>query len=136
MNVRLQSETKFSKGNPRIVTSVHRGRKTHRARNMRDTLTSSNSKTVHTSIFSIIIYKSYAVATIRHLGCILPKNYVFIVAFTLNLQRAFVYSITVFLYHHGTIIKLLPLAILVKGICPNLEPPYNARISLLALYLL
>ena len=83
-------------------------------RNMRGTLTSSNSKSVHTLIFTIMLYKSCAIATLKHLEPVPPKNYFHIVAFTFNLQRALFYGITVFL-HYSTTIKLLPPTIFIKG---------------------
>jgi hypothetical protein len=80
---------------------------------MRGTLTSSNLKSVHTSISIIILYKSCAIATFKHLEPVPPKIYVCIVAFTFNLQRALFYSIIMFLYY-STTIKLLPPTILIK----------------------
>ena len=55
---------------------------------MRGTLTSSNSKSVHISISTVILHKSCSVATFKHLELYLPKNYVRIVALTPSLQRA------------------------------------------------
>lgn len=81
---------------------------------MRGTLTSSNLKSVHTSKSTIMLYKSCAIATLKHLEPVLPKNYVRFVAFTFNLQRALFYSITVFL-HYSTTIKLLPPTKFIKG---------------------
>jgi hypothetical protein len=51
---------------------------------------------MYTSIFNIILYNLCAVAPLKHLGRLLSENYVYIVAFTLNLQRAFFHSIRVF----------------------------------------
>src|SRR5438876_5226657 len=83
-------------------------------RNMRGTLTSNNSKSVHTLIFNIILYKSCAVATPKHLGPCPPKNYVRTIAFPPILQRVSFCSVTKFL-HYSTTIKLWPLIILIKG---------------------
>jgi hypothetical protein len=69
---------------------------------------------VHTLVSAIILYKSCAVATPKHLNPFLPKNYVRIVAFAPNLQRAFFYSRTVFL-PYSTTVKLLLLLILIIG---------------------
>ncbi len=81
---------------------------------MRGTLTSSNLKAVHTSISTIILYKPCAIATLKHLEPVPSKNYIHIIAFTFNLQRALFYSITVFL-HYSTTIKLLLPTIFIKG---------------------
>ena len=54
-------------------------------RNMRGTLTSSNSKPVHMSISTVILYKSCSVATFKYIEPYLPKNYVRIVAITPSL---------------------------------------------------
>src|SRR5437762_10251166 len=89
-------------------------------RNMRGTLTSSNSKSVHTLIFNIILYKSCAVATPKHLGPCPPKNYVRIVAFPPILQRVSFCGVTKFL-HYSTTIKLWPLIILIEGSYPSLR---------------
>lgn len=59
-------------------------------------------------IFTIILYKSCTIATLKHLEPFLPKNYIHIVAFTANLQRALFYSKTMFLYY-STTTKLLPI---------------------------
>ena len=82
-------------------------------RNMRGTLTSSNSKSVHTLIFNIILYKSCAVATPKHLGPCPPKNYIRIIAFLPILQRVPFCSVIKFL-HYSTTIKLWPLIILIE----------------------
>ena len=89
-------------------------------RNLRGTLTSSNSKSVHTLIFAIILYKSCTIATLKHLELFLFKNYVRIVAFTTNLQRALVYSKTMFFYY-STTTKLLLLAIFIEECYPSLR---------------
>jgi len=65
-------------------------------------------------IFIIILYKSCTIATLKHLEPFLPKNYIHIVAFTPNLQRALFYSKTMFLYY-STTTKLLLLAIFIEG---------------------
>src|SRR6266487_5678229 len=64
-------------------------------------------------IFTTILCKSCTIATLKHLEPLLPKNYIQIVAFTPNLQRALFYSKTMFLYY-STTTKLLPLAIFIK----------------------
>jgi hypothetical protein len=69
---------------------------------------------VHTSISIIIFYKPCAIATLKHLELVLSKNYIRIITFTFNLQRALFYSITVFL-HYSTTIKLLLPTIFIKG---------------------
>ena len=81
---------------------------------MSGTLTLSNYNSAHTSSFTIILYKSCAVATFEHSGPLLPINYVCIVAFAPNSQRASFYSVTMSL-HYSTTIKLLPLTILILG---------------------
>lgn len=60
------------------------------------------------------LYKSYTIATPKHLEPFLPKNYIRIVAFTPNLHRAFFYSRIDFL-PYSTTVKLLPLLILIIG---------------------
>jgi hypothetical protein len=83
-------------------------------RNIRGTLTSSNLKSVYTSISTIMLYKSCAIATFKYLEPVPLKNYVRIVAFTFNLQRVLFYCLIVFL-HYSITIKLLPPTILIKG---------------------
>ena len=48
-------------------------------RNIRGTLILNNLK------FTIILYKSCTIATLKYLGPLLLKNYVYIIAFTPNL---------------------------------------------------
>ncbi|XTI85404.1 hypothetical protein V2W45_1374530 [Cenococcum geophilum] len=55
---------------------------------MRGTLTLSNYNSAHTSCFTIIIYKSYAVATLQYSRPFISKNYARIVAFAPCSQRA------------------------------------------------
>src|SRR4051812_29141806 len=81
---------------------------------MRGTLTSSNSDSVRASVSVIVLYKSCTVAIPEHVELLSPKNYVRVVAFPPNLQRAFFYCRTDFL-PHSTTIKLLPLLILITG---------------------
>ncbi|XTI90785.1 hypothetical protein V2W45_1411444 [Cenococcum geophilum] len=81
---------------------------------MRGTLTLSDYNSAHTSSFTIIPYKSCAVATFKYLGPLLPINYVRIIAFAPSVQRASLYGITEFL-PYSTTVKLLPLMILIKG---------------------
>jgi hypothetical protein len=50
------------------VTSIPGLRKTHRAKNMRGTWTSSNLNSTHMLIFTIVLYKLCTVATFKHLG--------------------------------------------------------------------
>jgi hypothetical protein len=59
-------------------------------------------------IFTIVLYKSCAIATFKHLGPLLPINYICIVAFVPNSQRASFYSVIEFL-PYSTTVKLLPL---------------------------
>ena len=54
-------------------------------RNIKGILTLSNLEYIHTLIFTIILYKSCAIATFKYLGPLLPKNYVYIIAFTPNI---------------------------------------------------
>ena len=77
-------------------------------------MTSSNSESVHTLVSAIVLYKSYTIATPKHLEPFLPKNYIRIVAFAPNLHRAFFYSRIDFL-PYSTTVKLLPLLILIIG---------------------
>jgi hypothetical protein len=83
-------------------------------RHMGGTLTSSNSESVHTLVSAIVLYKSYTIATPKHLEPFLSKNYIRIVAFAPNLHRAFFYSRIDFL-PYSTTVKLLPLLILIIG---------------------
>src|ERR1700722_3721956 len=58
--------------------------------NIRGTSTLSDYNPAHTLIFTIILYKSCAAATFTHLEPLLLKNYVCIVAFASNTQRALI----------------------------------------------
>jgi hypothetical protein len=53
-----------------------------------DTLTLSNLKSVHTLIFTIILYKAYSVATLEPLEPFPLNNYVRVVALAPDLQAA------------------------------------------------
>jgi len=81
-------------------------------RDIMGTSTSSNSESVNTLVSAIVLYKSCAVATPKRLEPFLPKNYVRIVAFAPNLQRAFFYSKTDFL-PYSTAVNLLPFLIII-----------------------
>jgi hypothetical protein len=52
------------------------------------TLISDNSDSIHTSVFPIILYKSYIMTTYKHRDPFYLGNYVRIVAFTPVLRRA------------------------------------------------
>ena len=80
----------------------------------------------HTLRFIIILYESCNRASFKHLGQLLPINYVYIVAFAPNLQRASFYSVTEFL-PYSTAIKLLPLHNTHERSYRALEPRYNAK---------
>ena len=102
---------------------------------MRGTLTLSDHNSAHTLRFIIILYELCNRASFKHLGQLPPINYVCIVAFAPNLQRAAFYSVTEFL-PYSTAIKLLPLHNTHERSYRALEPRYNAKKFLLALCLL
>ena len=87
---------------------------------MRGTLTLSNYNSAHTSCFTIIIYKSYAVATLQYSRPFISINYACIVAFAPCSQRASFWGVTMSL-HYSTTIKLLPLTKLITGSYPSLR---------------
>jgi hypothetical protein len=98
---------------PILVTSLSTWRETHRAEKYKGYFDFRQLKIcTHIDIY-YNLYKSCAVATPNYLGPFPPKNYVRIVAFTPNVQRASFYSIIVF-HHHSTTIKLLLLTMLIK----------------------
>jgi hypothetical protein len=57
-------------------------------RKITGTLTLSNLGSVHTLVFTIILYKSCAIATPKHRDPSHLENYVRIIVFALVLQRA------------------------------------------------
>ena len=74
--------------------------------NIRGTLTLSDHNSIHMLRFIIILYKSCNRASFKHLGQLPPINYIYIVTFAPNLQRASFYSIIEYL-SSSTTIKLL-----------------------------
>jgi hypothetical protein len=58
-------------------------------RQTRGTLTLSNSISINTLVSAIILYESCTIAISKYLESFLSKNYVCIIAFMPNLQRAF-----------------------------------------------
>jgi hypothetical protein len=82
-------------------------------RNLRGTLTFKICAHVNIHHDSTV-HRSYTIAIFKHLEPFLPKNYIHIVIFTPNLQRALFYSKTIFLYY-STTTKLLPLTIFIEG---------------------
>ena len=111
---------------PSPVTSVPGRAKPTVPQNMRGTLTLSDNNSAHTLRFIIILYESCNRASFKHLGQLPPINYVYIVAFAPNLQRASFYSVTEFL-PYSTAIKLLPLHNTHERSYRALEPRYNAK---------
>lgn len=89
---------------------------------MRGILTLSNYNSAHTSCFTIIIYKSYAVATLQYSRPFISINYACIVAFAPYSQRASFWGVIMSLYY-STTIKLLPLIKLITGSYPSLRTP-------------
>ena len=90
------------------------------------TLTSSILKSVHTIASPIIFYKLYYITTPDCPKCFRFKNYVYIIIFTLNLQRVSFCSVIDFLYHSLTNTLLLPL-IPIEGFIRALRPLINMR---------
>ena len=66
-------------------------------KNIRGILTLNNLNSIYILIFTIVLYKSYTVATFKYLGLLLPINYIYIITFTPNSQRASFYNIIEFL---------------------------------------
>src|SRR2546423_6305625 len=80
---------------------------------MRGTLNSSNADSVHTLIFTAILYTLYNIAILKHLEALIFKNYIRVVALTPNLRRASFRSLAHFL-PNSTTVKVLQLLILIK----------------------
>ena len=74
--------------------------------NIRGTLTLSDYNSIYTLRFIIILYRLYNRASFKYLGQLPPINYVYIIIFAPNLQRASIYSVIEFL-PYSTAIKLL-----------------------------
>ena len=72
------------------LTSVPGHAKPTVPQNIRGTSTLSDYNPAHTLIFTIILYKSCAATTFIHLEPLLLKNYICIVAFAPNAQRALI----------------------------------------------
>lgn len=75
---------------------------------MRGTLTSSGLDSVHTSMFTILLFKPCTVAITQYSGHSSLEIYARVVAFEPDLQRASFYGMTDIL-PYTTIAKLLPL---------------------------
>jgi hypothetical protein len=58
-------------------------------RNTRGTLTLSNSDSVYTSVFVIVLDKSCTIAVLKHLELLISKNYVYIIALRLIYKKLF-----------------------------------------------
>jgi hypothetical protein len=87
-----------------MLTSVPAWRELTVPRKTVGTLTSSNSESVHTSIFPTVLYKSFAVATPEHSG---PLPLGRIVAFAPDLRRASFHGVSRSpspQHHYGTLI--------------------------------
>lgn len=76
--------------------------------NMRSTLSSSGLDSVHTSTFTILLYKSCTMAISEYPGPSRLENYARVIAFEPDLQRASFHGVTGFL-PPSTTAKLLPL---------------------------
>jgi hypothetical protein len=61
-------------------------------RKLRGTLTPSNSNSVYTSVFPIVLYRSYTMATPKHRDPFQLGNYLRIIAFAPGLRRGSFYS--------------------------------------------
>ncbi|KAF2478104.1 uncharacterized protein BDR25DRAFT_390425 [Lindgomyces ingoldianus] len=83
------------------------------------TLTSSNTNSVHTWTFPILLYKPYATATPRHSNPSHLENYFRVAVMAPNLRRASLYGVTEFFLHSNTI-KLIPLSEFIKHSYPIL----------------
>ena len=99
------------------------------------TLTSSISKSMHTSISPIYLHKSYSVATPEHSELLPPENFVCIVALTPDLRRVSFYSAIEFLYYSSTIELILSL-MHIKGSYLSFKASLPCGKSLSALWLL
>ena len=75
---------------------------------LRGTLTSSGSKSVHTSMFTLLLYKSSTINISKYSGPFYLENHARVVAFEPDFQRVFFHGATHFL-SHSTTAKLLPL---------------------------
>jgi hypothetical protein len=83
------------------------------------TLILSISKSIHTLIPPIMLYKLYSVATPGHPKPLLLEYYVVIIAFTPDLERVLFYSVTELL-HHSSTTELILHPILNKGVLSEL----------------
>ena len=82
-------------------------------RHIRGTLNLSNADSVHTLIFTAILYALYTIAILKYLEALIFKIYIRVIALTLNSRRASFYRLADFL-PKSTTIKLLQLLILIK----------------------
>ena len=76
--------------------------------NMRGTLTSSGSNSVHKSTFIIIPYRSCSMTISEYPGSSQRENYACVVDVAVDLQRAFFHDVTDF-FLHSTIANFLSL---------------------------
>jgi hypothetical protein len=90
---------------------------------------------MHTLISLIFSYKSYSVATPRHIEPLSLKNHVCIIALTPDLQSVSFYSVIDFL-HLSFTTELIPSLILIKEPYPSSKASLRSRESSSALWLL
>ena len=76
--------------------------------NMRGTLIPSGSYFMHTSTFTILLYKPCAMAISKYSEPAYLRNYAFVVVFELDLHRTSFYNEIDFFFY-STTAKLLPL---------------------------
>ena len=101
--------------------------------NMRGTLTSSGSGSVHTSTFIILLYQPCIMAISEYSGPSCLENYAHVAAFESNLQRASFHSVIDFL-SHSIIAKLLSLYNHQRSLIRASESRYNDGKSLSVLF--
>jgi hypothetical protein len=82
-------------------------------RHITATLNSSNTDSVHTLIFTAILYKLYTIAILKHLEALIFKNYIRVDALKPNSRRASFRNLADF-PPNKTTVKLLQLLILIK----------------------
>lgn len=98
------------------------------------TLTLSNLGSVHISIFPIVLYKLYSMATPKQYRPLYLENNVRIVAFAPDLRKVPFHGVIEFLCYSSTI-ELLLLLIFINGSYPSLKallPCWEIVISLIA----
>jgi hypothetical protein len=104
-------------------------------RHMRGTLNSSNADSVHTLIFTTILYTLYTIAILKHLEALIFKNYICVVALTPNSRKVSFRTLADFLLN-STTVKVLQLLIFIKRSYQSLRTLLRCRKLLSISYLL